>query len=476
MKAQGFILFLVLAVAAGCSGSRSARKLPVAIPSEWAAKGTNGAVNADRWWESFGDAQLALVVDEALRANHDLRKAAARVEAARGQAKIAGADLLPSAGFSFDSQRRQQNFVGLPIPGAQDRVLTSRSTTHTALLTASWELDLWGRIRSGRRAAIRELEASEREYRAAQLSLAAQTARAWMAAAEAKKQLELARATATSYGTTVRQVRQRYERGIRSPLDLRLALGSEASAQALVAQRENQYQAAARVVEILLGRYPAGNIKTAEALPEVPAAVPAGLPSELLERRADVVAAERRMEASRARVSEAKAALFPRISLTASGGRSSSEVADLLSSQFNIWTLAGNFAQPIFEGGKLRAGVKLAQAQSKQSVEEYASAVLRAFQEVETALAAEQHLERWERELAESVEQTAAATRLAEERYRNGLEEFVTLLESQRRALEAESQLLGVRRQRLENRIDLHLALGGGFGESGTWGGGAEAK
>jgi NodT family efflux transporter outer membrane factor (OMF) lipoprotein len=198
-------------------------------------------------------------------------------------------------------------------------------------------------------------------------------------------------------------------------------------------------------------------------LPDVEGAVPAGLPSELLERRPDLAAAERRLAATNMRVREAKSALFPRISLTASGGRTSSELEDLLSSQFNVWSLAGNLAQPLFQGGRLWANVQLNRARATEALEQYLQTVLQAFGEVETALAGERLLAEREATLRAATEQSIAARRLAEDRYRNGLEDFVTLLEAQRRALEAESQWITVRRMRIENRINLHLALGGGF-------------
>ena len=168
-----------------------------------------------------------------------------------------------------------------------------------------------------------------------------------------------------------------------------------------------------------------------------------------------MVAAERRLAATTQRVSEAKAALFPRIALTASGGRTSNDLEDLLDNNFTIWSLAGNFAQPIFQGGKLRGNVKLSQAQSRQAVDNYISTVLRAYGEVETLLADESLLQRRETELTEASAQSLAALRLAEDRYNSGLEEFVTLLESQRRAVDAESQLISVRRARLDNRVNL---------------------
>lgn len=435
--------------------------LPIA-PAWTATTDALGPVE-DEWWTTFGSETLTARVEEALANNRNLRTAAARLDAAIAQARIAGADLYPQFNLDFGARRQQQVFVGLPIPGAEGQPLKSLSTSFGANFNTSWEIDLWGRIRSGRRAALTEVQASESDLRAARNSLAAQTAKAWLALIESRRQLELARATADSYQSTARQVTERYERGIRSPLDVRLARSSEASARALVAQRQSQYQASIRQLELLLGRYPAAALIDTNALPDLLAAVPAGLPSELLERRPDLVASERRLAAAHLRTREARAALFPRIALTASGGRTSAELEDLLSSQFTVWSLAGNLVQPLFEGGRLRGNVRLSKARAREALENYADTALRAFGEVEIALADERLLAAREEALAEATQQSNAALRLAEDRYRSGLEDFVTLLEAQRRALETESQWIAVRRLRVENRIDLHLALGGGF-------------
>jgi outer membrane protein, multidrug efflux system len=460
------VLCLVLLCALGTACARAPQRTPVAgvpTPASWVAGPQTHDQVLDSWWTVFNDADLTRTVQEATQANLDLRRFLARLDAAAAQARMAGAPLWPGVDMAAGSQRQQQVFVGLPIPGREGEPLTSRSTLHALSFNLSWELDLWGRLRAGQRAALAEVQASEEDYRAALLSVAGQTVRLWLAAAEGHRQRELAQATARSFEVTARQVRERYERGLRSALDLRLALNNEAVANALVNLRERELEGLTRQLEVLLGRYPAGQLAVSESLPDLPGPLPAGLPSTLLERRPDLVAAERRLAATLARVHEAKAALLPRISLTATGGRTSAELEDLLSSQFSVWSLAGNLAQPLFHGGRLQAHLDLSEARAREAVEHYRLAALRAFGEVETALAAEAWLERRETDLSEAVEQSRAALRLAEDRYRLGLIDFVTLMETQRSAFSAESQLIQVRRQRLENRVDLCLALGGGF-------------
>jgi NodT family efflux transporter outer membrane factor (OMF) lipoprotein len=275
--------------------------------------------------------------------------------------------------------------------------------------------------------------------------------------------VKLAQATVESYRRTAEQVRDRYKRGIRPSLDLRLALSNLSSAQVVVSQRREQADRAARQLEILLGRYPEGKLTVPEDLPGMPATLPAGLPAELVMRRPDLAAAERRAAAANARVKQARRSLYPSFSLTGSGGTASQELRDLVDGDFRVWSLAANLLQPIFQGGRLRAGVKLAEARSQEELAHYASMALKAFSEVESALAAESWLNRQEADQQEAMKQAVAARRLAEDRYRTGLADFITVLEAQRRQFEAESHYLSVRRLRLSNRANLYLALGGGF-------------
>lgn len=440
----------------------------VAKPADDAeATGEMASNVAIRWWETFGQTGLTDMVDLALRENRDLRQAAARVSQAVAEARIAGADLWPQLDAAFGSQRQQQNFVGLPIPGSDGEVLSTRFDSHSFNFNLSWELDLWGRIRSGKKAAKADVARQASDYRGAQLSLAGRVTKGWWLAAEAARQLELAKLSATNYEQTVEQVRARYERGVRDALDLRLARSSAAAARALVLQRQRELEVAIRQLEVLVGRYPAGALEISGTLPEDLPAIPAGLPSDLLLRRPDLVAAREAVLAETSRVRAARAALFPRISLTASGGRTSAELEDLLSNSFNVWSLAGNMAQPLFQGGRLRAGLARARARMAEVNEAYAGRLLQAMSEVENGLSGEHWLQQREVALGEARDEADAARRLASERYQSGLEPYLTLLESQRRAWDLESQWLLVRRLRLDNRVELHLALGGGFPESG---------
>ena len=452
-------------LAAGCAVAPPPAPDPPAAPQRWTAapEAAAGPPTGD-WWLGFEDPTLGRLIDAALAANNDLEAAAARVEAAAAEARIAGAALAPQVAAALDGARSKRNFIGFPIPSPDGSVPTSTTTTWSGGLNVSWEADLWGRLRAGRAAATAGLEAAAAELAAARLSLAGQTAKAWFGLLEASLQTRLARDTAASRRLTREQIARRYAAGLRGALDLRLARAAEGAAEALLAQRLRQRDAAARRLDLLLSRYPDGRSQTTDAaLPAPPPPAPAGLPSELVRRRPDLVAVERRLAAAGLRVSQARAALYPSLRLTGSGGRSSDELDDLLDSDFSVWSLAGGLLQPIFQGGRLRAGVELSEARHREASSLYAQSVLRAFAEVESALTAEGLLRRQATALDVAAREAAAAERLAQDRYRNGLGDYLAVLAAQVQALESASQGLAASRALLDARVDLHLALGGGF-------------
>jgi NodT family efflux transporter outer membrane factor (OMF) lipoprotein len=422
---------------------------------------------ADRtWWTSFEDPRLDSLVTEALTHNYNFQAAATRLDQAAALARIAGADLWPQLNLGAQGRRQKQNFIGLPVPGSEGGVLSSTSTSLGVSVDMSWEIDLWGRIRAGQSAALADAQATYADVAGVQLSLASQTAKTWFAVIEARQQLKLSQDTVESFRQAADVVRERFNLGVRTSLDLRLALTQLHQAEALLYFREQQLEFAVRQLEVLLGRYPSGGLETVDELPTLPGPVPGALPSELLYRRPDLASAERRIAAADKRLAEAKRSLLPRISLTGGAGTVSSELGDLVDTDFSVWNLVGNIVQPLFQGGRLRANVDLNEARTREALLGFGEAALRAFAEVENALVAEESLTDQERALADAAEQSVGAQRLAEEQYLIGLIEYITVLESQRRALTAQSELIRIRRQRLDARVDLHLALGGGFQSS----------
>ncbi len=458
----------ILLSAALCLSCASAPKLQqpsidADVPSKWTAGASEDGRFAAHWWVDFGDPRLDGFVEEALAHNYDLKAASGRMQAARAQARIVGAPLFPQVSLDFNRSRQRRNFIGFPIPGGNGGVLSTTSTNYGVSTNVNWEIDLWGRLSDDKAAALADVQGSEADLYGARSSVAAQTAKAWFAAIEARRQLELARATRDNFKVVNERIDNRYQRGLRPALDLRLSLSNVAAAEAVVLQRAQQFDVVVRQLEILLGRYPAAEMTIGADLPPVPDAVPVGLPADLVARRPDLMLAERRLAAAGARIGVAKKARYPAIRLTGSGGTASSSLTDLLDGDFIVWSLASSLLQPLFQGGRLQAGVALAEANRDQVLANFAGQALRAYGEVESALVADTLLRQREAALLEAATQATAARELAESRYHSGLSDVITMLDAQRRAFDSEGQYLAVRRQRLDARVDLYLALGGGF-------------
>lgn len=416
------------------------------------------------WWADLGDSVLTALIVEGLRSNHDLKAAAHRLEIAVAQARIAGAPITPQATAGVDASRSRRNFIGFPLGGgAGDGVVASETTGLNANILISWEVDLWGRMRAGHAAALADVGAAQADLAGARVSLAAQIGRLLFSVIEAQNQLDLAIATAANQDRTARQIEDRYDRGLRSSLDLRLARSGAASSRAAVAARRSQLDATKRSLETLLGRYPSATLSSMPDLPVVDGPVPAGMPAQLIQRRPDLAAGERRIRAAQLRGKQARRSLLPRISLTASGGRSSESLGDLLDGDYSVWNLVANLSQPLLQVGRLRAQVDLTAAAEEAALAEYAAIALRAYAQVEGALEAELSLAEQEQAMRVAASEARAAERVAQDRYARGLINYIALMESQQRAFSAQSQLLSVRRSRLEARVDLYVALGGGF-------------
>lgn len=445
------------------SSSRRSIEADLELPGNWAAQPLTESADDTLWWSVFGDDSLKQILSEAFQHNYDLQIAAANLNGAAARAKIAGAPLWPQINAGASALRRKQNFIGLPIPTPGGGVLTDTSNTFGVSLDVSWEVDLWGRIRSDRLAALATMQAGSADYQAARLSLSGQISKLWFSAIEAGRQVELALATVENFQLTHQQVERRYQSGLVSSLDMRLSMTSLANARANLSLQRARFDSTVRQLEILLGRYPAAALTVSRQLPDLQAEIPGGLPSDLLSRRPDLIAAERRLLAADASLAGAKRALLPQIRLTGSLGTSSDEVNSILNGDFSIWSVAGSILQPLFQGGRLRANIKLAGSQVDANRALYLKTILTAFAEVETALANQRFLAEREAALQVAVEQAVAARELAEAQYSRGISNFLNMLEAQRSAFQNESQLISVRRERLASRVDLHIALGGGF-------------
>jgi NodT family efflux transporter outer membrane factor (OMF) lipoprotein len=418
-------------------------------PAQYTAAGARvAAASVDNWLAGFNDPQLAEAVAEAIAHNADLRVGAARVEQAQLYAKLAGARLYPS--------------IDLLAKGG-GKLSGDGSGLQGGVLSASWELDLWGRVRYGRSAAAFDAASAAADFEFARQSLAALVAKNWFLATEASLQLEAARETIRASETLAGLAGDRFRVGAGDQAEVFTTRGSVGGYRDIARQLELGREQAIRGLEVLLGRYPAAAAALSPRLPALPGGIPAGLPSELLERRPDVVAAERRVAAAFHRIHEAKAARLPAISLTSSLSAISSSLFVLQDRDNPSWSAGGSLVAPIYRGGELKTRVEIRTAEQKQAVAAYAAVGLRAFSEVETALASEIAASEREQILAQALADNEQALTVLQSQFKVGSADLRAVSNRQLAVTSARSALIRVQADQRVQRVNLHLALGGSF-------------
>ncbi|MFZ4284825.1 efflux transporter outer membrane subunit [Variovorax sp. HJSM1_2] len=421
------------------------------LPAEWRAAATPAGAVADQWLQGFNDAQLNALVQEALTYSPDLQSVAARVEQAAAYVRVASGLLYPQ--------------VNLLARGG-GKLSGDSSGLEGLGFFANWEIDLWGRVRAGASAAQSQYVASQLDATYARQSLAAQVAKGWFLATEARLQLALAQETLQASTRLEQLAKDRLRVGIGDEYDVRLTQANLNSLRDTVQNLEQSYLQALRSLEILAGRYPSASLQVSATLPELGTAVPqAGVPSALLERRPDVVAAERRLAAAFYNTEQAKAARLPRLSLTGGVTSVSSSLFVLQDRENPVWSVGANIMAPIFLGGQLQGQVDLRTAEQKQALADYGRIGSKAFGEVENALSASTTLIGRETVLAQAVNDNQAAVELAETRFRVGSIDMRPLLQQRLSLYAAQVALLRVRGEQRVQRVNLHLALGGSFAE-----------
>lgn len=438
-----------------------------ALPNRFDAAQDTRAIEVDaKWWTQFGAEELDRAVEASLNGNLTLQSAHAALRGAEAAAQAAGAARWPTASAGLQSARSRQNFIGLPIPGAGD-VLPVTSTNHGLSLNLSWEIDLWGRIDAAVEAAEAELLASQAQLAAVQLSIAGQTARSWLAARETELQLELIRAQEEIARQQVDHLRLRFESGSARAAQLLAAEQGHDRWRTERTRLEISLDQQQRALQLLAGQFGTGEAEAASsslaALPSLGAPLAAGLPVDLLARRPDLAEAEALYYAGAAREREARTALYPRLALTASGGTASNDLGDLLDGDFRVWSFAAGLTAPLFEGGRLRAQRDARIADRERLAWQFAQTLLTAVSEVEATLTVESLLKEQHRNLRRSRERAEQQAALAKARYQSGSGSLLEWLEARSAALEAASRETNAHLLLLQNRVDLYLALGGGF-------------
>lgn len=441
------------ALIAGCSMTptleRPAAPVPATFPGQPASVTATGPVLA---WDSFvTDARLRELVALALKNNRDLRVATLNIEQVRAQYQVRRADQVPTVNASVAGNRQ---------PTASGDI----SSTYTAgLAMASWELDFFGRVASLKDAALAQFLASEEAQRAVQTSLVASVASSWLTLQTDEALLALTQRTLATREDSLRLTKLRFDNGATSALDLRQAESLTAAARATLAQQRRTIALDLNALTLLVGQEVPANLLpgAGDVAPFQP--VPEGLPSELLTRRADIRQAEQQMVAANANIGAARAAFFPRISLTASVGTVSTELSGLFKDGSWGFSLAPQALLPIFDMGRNQANLDSAKAARDIAIAQYEKAIQVAFREVADALAGRATL--GEQLAAQEAQALAEADRfrLAELRYRNGVASYLDVLDAQRALFSTQQALAQTRLAQQQNQVALYKALGGGY-------------
>lgn len=424
----------------------------IGLDRPWqAGEAADGPVQDD-WLSSFKDAALDELVREAIANNPDLRVAAARLEQAAQYLVIAQSATRPAVSLGGTG--------GAKAGGGGD----TSSALQGAVIAASWEIDLWGRVRYQRNAAREEYASAQADFQFARQSLAAATAKAWFAAT----QLSLQAALATEMASSARQLQslaQERERvGAGAQADTAVARATERDFENTLQQVQFARGQALRALELLVGRYPAAEVAARAELLALPAPLPVGIPLQMLERRPDVMAAERRVAAAFNRVGEAKAARLPKITLNLNFGAFASEILELKEDYENpAGGLGARLVVPIYQGGALTAQVQLRTAEQKEAAAQYARTALRAIGEVENSLAANASLATRVLTLTEVLREQSRSLAFTETKFRVGRADRRAVEQQRINVQQARLALLNVRSDELAARVNLHLALGGRF-------------
>jgi multidrug efflux system outer membrane protein len=462
---RALMLALVAISLSGCLVGPVYKRPAVPAPAVFRGQTSEDSLSvADQaWWNIYTDPLLEDLIKEGLKNNYDLRTAIARTQEAHAYVGVARSAYYPSVGFESGAQRdlgvyKYSPALDLPTGGA---------STHDLFLgglSTAWEIDLWGRIRNSTAAAKANYLETEEARRGLMLSLVTDVAAAYFELVELDRRLEIAKQSRDAFKATYKLFSERYGAGIVSKLPVTRAESALAAAEGTIDDLERQIESKENQICVLVGRNP-GPIQRSPPDMELklPPVVPAGIPSQLLERRPDIRQAEDNLRKALANIGIANANFFPRIGLTALFGRVSTDLSSLTNGSSNVWALAASASGPIFTGGQLTQQRRAARAAFDQATSQYSKSALVAFQEVSDALIASQKLSALEEKQKQEVAALMESEAIANRRYMGGLANYYEVLEAQQLLYPAEFSLSQTSRDRRLAIVQLYKALGGGW-------------
>jgi multidrug efflux system outer membrane protein len=451
---------------AGCAVGPNYKRPPINAPETFRGEteiSTNSFASLP-WWQVFHDDALQRLIRTALTNNYDLRIAVTRVEQARAMAAEARAGFFPQLDYAATASRGQ-NVGGGNIPSPTGTI----GNVFAADVSASWEIDLWGRIRRLNEAARAQFLASEEARRDVMISLIAQVAQDYFQLLALDNQLVIARQSTNSFGDSLKIFNQRLRGGVASILETSSAEALMDASAATIPELEQQIALQEDQLSVLLGQNPAAILRENTSLEkQMPPEVPAGLPSALLERRPDIREAEQQLRSANAEVGVAKADFFPQLNLTGLLGEVSPELSTFTSGGDVAWGIAAGLTGPLFHGGQLRAQYAQARAVREQYALQYQETVLNAFQEISDALISREKSASARNEQSRAVEAYKIAVKISMERYRMGNADYYEVLQEQQLLFPAENSLVQFQLNQLLAIVQLYRALGGGWEAEAT--------
>ena len=415
-----------------------------------------------KWFEVFKDDKLQELIREAFNSNYDLREAVARVEAAQANLGIVRSNQFPSVGASADitTQRLSRNGAfQVPDPLARDRTFGS-----VLLNLLSFEVDIWGRLRRATESARADLLASDETRKTVRTTVVSDLATAYFNLRELDVELEISKRTLDSRQQSLRIISLRQQRGVSNLLELRQAEELVYEATEVIPDVERQIAQQENFISFLLGKNPAGVVRGQElTAQQMPPTVPAGLPSDLIGRRPDVLASEQNLVSANALIGVAKAEYFPRITLTGVLGFESNDLSTLFKNSRSVWSFTPQLTQPIFTAGRIKSNVRFTEAQREIFLINYERTIQNAFREVSDSLIAHRKVTEVRIEREKLVETLRDRSRLAYMRYNGGVSNLLEALDADRNLFDAERSLAQARRDELLTVVQLYKALGGGW-------------
>jgi multidrug efflux system outer membrane protein len=452
---------------AGCSVGPRYRRPEISVSPQWAAPEARGAMAGEpvaQWWTSFNDPQLASLVDRAVKGNLDIQLAAARLKEARAARGVARSALFPSIGAGVAATRNRQRTVAVTGGVVQPKQIEINNFEGN--FDASWELDVFGRVRQGVRAAAADTVAAEEGRRGVLVALLGEVGRAYTELRGLQLRLAIAEKNIGTQQDTLEVAEARAKAGLATQLDVSRAAAQLETTRSGIPALESGIQAAMHRLSVLLGQDPgalAAELSSSAPVPVTPPEVPIGLRSDLLQRRPDLLQSEAEIVAATARVGEAKAELFPRFTLLGTAGRQAAQLHDITLGVGNFFSAGPAISVPIFTGGRIRSNIRIQDARLEQSVIRYRAAVLSALEETENALVSYSNEQERRARLQRAVQANEEAVKLSNDRYRAGVTDFLSVLDAQRELYANEDLLAQSRTAQTLNLIALYKALGGGW-------------